>query len=276
MRIFVLSTLLFSALPFLGWNLYQHDLESKKKDPHYLIRQITQKKRVLPEYLIAEWLGLSIDKPTSLYAFSEEKAKQRLEEHLLIQEASVEIRLPDTLAIDLKLRQPRARIGDLSGAGVDSEGILFPMEGYISPKRLTTLYIGLDPIEVAWGSHLVGERYEKAIEVLEFFSQHSRSLGFFVTRIDTARAFEKSLGRSEVIVHCSEHSHHEVGGERQLLVHRWIVRLPTEGYTKRWGDLRVLCERLKEEHAKRAGTEAREEFDARIIDLRLPDLGFVK
>lgn len=271
MRLLLSSIALFSLLPFSAWQLYQWHLGRLIKDPAHQIRRIVQVKKQLPDEVIADLLDLA--QPTSLYAFSEKKGERRLEEHMLIEKAHIEKRLPDALLIDLKMRSAAVRLGDLVDAGIDRSGRLFPIS---ESKRLTTFFLGIDPKQAQWGMILEGERYAKACEVLEFFSKRSAKLGLFVERVDTARAFEESLGRCEIVVHLSEQSHVETRGHRALLVHHWIVRLPTEGYEKRWGDLRALCEQLKSEHAGQSTGKVREEFAPRILDLRIENLGFVK
>lgn len=271
MRLFVSSLTLFSALPFAAWHLYQWRLAHLQHDPTYQIRQVVQTKKKLPDQVIADLLEL--DGKTSLYAFSTRKGEKRLEEHILIERAHIEKRWPNALLVDLKLRQPILRLGDLAHAGIDAFGRIFPID---ESKRLVTFFLGIDPSTAKWGMQLVGERYEKALEVLEFFSNKSSTLGLFVERIDTARAFEASPPRCEIIVHFSEQSHVEKEQQRSLLIHHWVVRLPTVGYAKRWGDLRAVCDQLKAEHAARALWDLREEFAPHIIDLRIEDLGFVK
>jgi len=271
MRLLLSSIALFSLLPFSAWQLYRWRLEHLKNDPNYQIRRIVQFNKRLPDQVIADLLDLG--RPTSLYAFSVAKGQKRLEEHMLIEKAHIEKRFPDALLVDLKLRSAAVRLGDLVDAGIDRGGCLFPIS---ESKRLTTFFLGIDPRQVHWGMILTGQRYAKACEVLDFFSKRSLKLGLFVERIDTARAFEESLGRCEVVVHLSEQSHVEKAGRRSLLVHHWIVRLPTVGYEKRWPDLRALCEQLKLEHGEMALGELREEFAPRILDLRIENLGFVK
>lgn len=271
MRLLLFSIGLFSVLPFSVWQLYQWRLERLIKSPDHQIRRIVQMKKQIPDQVIADLLGLT--QPTSLYAFSEKKGERLLEQHMLIEKAHIEKRLPDALLIDLKLRTAAVRLGDLADAGIDASGRIFPIS---ESKRLTTFYLGIDPRQAKWGMTLEGERYAKACEVFDFFSKRSSKLGLFVERIDTARAFEESLGRCEIVVHLSEQSHVEKVGGRSLLVHHWIVRLPTIGYEKRWGDLRALCDQLKSEHAEAATGELREEFAPRILDLRIENLGFVK
>lgn len=271
MRLVALSFALFSLLPLAVWQTYRWRLEHLRALPQYQIRRIVQVKRGLPDQVIADLLGLS--QPTSLYSFSEKKGEKRLEEHMLIERAQIEKRFPDALHVDVKLRSATARLGDLVDAGIDRSGRIFPIS---ESQRLTTFFLGINPSEVTWGMVLRGERYAKACEVLDFFSKRSSKIGLFIERVDTARAFEQSLGRCEIVVHLSEQSHVEKGARRSLLIHHWIVRLPTVGYEKRWGDLRALCEQLKSEHAEESTGELREEFAPSIIDLRIEKLGFVK
>lgn len=282
MRRFIISLALFSLCPFLGWRLYLHCLEQWQRDPLYHIRHIELTGDHLPIDVVAEALGLSSDQPTSLYSFSTAKAKRCLEAHLAVESASVQKCLPDRLEINLHVRQPIARIADLAGAGIDHRQVLLPIDHYTSPKRLCELFIGLKPGAANWGVQLEGERIDKALEVLRSLQERSEKIGLFIERIDTARAFEERIGRCEVIVHFVEQSHLEVEGGRHLLIHRWIVRLPTEGFEKRWGDLRALTATLIEEHAEHYASmpsmksaAQRHAFAPRIIDLRVDGLGFV-
>lgn len=267
---------LFSGLPFAGWQLYEYLLSQRIADPRYHVRYITQKKNELPVMLLAELLGLSREKPIPIDLVSAKRAEKCLETNFLITKAVVEKLEPDTLRVDVSLRQPIARVGDIEDAAVDRAGILFPLNPFYPPKRLCTLYLGLDTETCCWGARLAGERFEKALAVYDFLSKRAIECGLWAERIDTARAFETSLGRSEIVVHFEEHSHKDLGKSRALLIHRWIVRLPTDGYEKRWRDMRLLCEKLREEHSAQCKEAGRFVFDPRILDLRIADLGFVQ
>lgn len=218
------------------------------KNEKYLIRKIAStKQELIPISLLAETIELSVDQPTNLYSFNCEQAIKKLLATHAISEAHITKIKPDILFVDFELRQPIAIVGNLTNTFVDSEGILFPIFPFYTPKRLPEVYLALPTLQEYYGRALS----EKKMQVVRALLQELK--GRRVHKIDLIHMDEPTLGRREIVVVVS------VKGLKRTL------RLDSKDYK----------EQLENYAAMEKTYFAKENFEC-IIDLRIPNHAYVR
>lgn len=272
------STLLTSCLGVSGLILWKKTRRSHLIDPRYRISAIVQtgpEKEALKTSYLAELLGLSVDQPVSLYAFSLKKAKEKLLASPLIAAASVTAIFPSTLYIDYEVRKPIAWLADYQNIALDEEGYLFPIVPFLSPKELPEIYLGLAPFGTpgggAWNVPLTQQTFHLSLEILrEAQSQE----GFSLKRIDVSHAFSSSLGTREVVLFTEE----EIRLEQESYFFPKILRLSPQNYQQQLAHFLILRRGILEEYKKQLSSSSQRggKFTPRIIDLRIPELAFVE
>lgn len=187
----------------MGW-LYLLNLRaSRLHDTRYEITALIQRNKQsdpLKTAYLAEWLGLSIDRPVNLYRFDVAHAAKTLVSTSLIHHASLKKIAPNTLLVDYQMRTPIAYVGDLSNTAIDEEGVLFPVHPFFTPKHLPVLYLGEDVSGCQWG-RCMSERppFCFAQTLLKhFYTLQLENLT--IRQIDTARLQASQYGRREVVL----------------------------------------------------------------------------
>ena len=275
------AIIVFSS--FAGLFFYGYIHKKRALDDRFLLKKIIQtgpEKKALSTQLLAKILDLSSDRPTNLYAFSTEKAEALLKSYMLIESASVSKVFPDTLYIDYTAKSPWLRLIDYSNAALDKKGILIPLSPFYEPRVLCPIYLGLPPFGeegINWGTKLTGKKIKLAYQLHDFFLSDERAKEFTLERLDVSRAYAKSCGKREIIVYLQQQKKILTEGSWRLGSHHWILRLPRENCEKRFYDFCEIVPDLIAENVSRGFEDsAKVHFDARIIDLRLDQMGFVR
>lgn len=245
----LISIILVSGSVTLAW-LYFDSLEaSRLGDSHYTIRYVRvehpKKGARLNPDLFCELLGLSSDRPLSLYAFQPSEAAWVLEQHPLVARASCSRRDPDTVEISYALRQPYVRLLDWTRTGVDREGYVIPLLEGIDYQQLPAVYLGVGRESTyPWGSCVQGAKWEQLLAILMLLKDSESVM------VDLSRLHAENLGKREILVTL------RAGG---------ILRLPVEGYEEALKNYSRLCAQLPDL------------LDAEFctVDLRLPTMALV-
>lgn len=283
LNVILFSLGIFALISISALFLYEYIQKKRMCDDRFLLKKIVQtgpEKKVLSTQLLAKILDLSSDRPVNLYAFSSEKAEALLQDYMLIESASVSKVFPDTLYIDYTAKVPWFRLLDYSNAALDKKGRLIPLSPFYEPRVLCPIYLGLPPFGeegIDWSVRLTGKKVELAYQLHDFFLSDERAKEFTLERLDVSRAYAKSCGKREIIVYLQQQKKILTQDSWRLGSHHWILRLPREEYEKRFYDFCELVPELIEENiAKGFEDSAKVYFDARIIDLRLDQMGFVR
>ncbi len=210
----LVSTLLISGTAFMGWLYYLHIKNYRLSAEQYhivAIIQSTPQTETLKTVYLAELLNLSLDKPVNLFRFSIKEAERQLLSSPLIQIATIKKILPGTLYIDYEMRVPVAYLGDYANTALDEEGSLFPYHPFFTPKRLPTLYFGLDQEQITWGSSLQGQTsFELAFAILQYLRQPGKE-GFqeryYIKQLDLSQSQADSYGQRQIVVILEELCH---------------------------------------------------------------------
>lgn len=267
----VCSTLLISGSAIAGW-LYL----LRMKDDHIhsdqyrivAIVQTTPDKEALKAVFLAELLGLSVDNPVNLYQFDTEEATQKLLNSIIIKEAIVKKVRPGTVYVDYVMRTPMAYFGDYRNAVVDSEGVLFPISPYFTPKKLPEIRLGIVKDEeygkTDWGARYQEDRrFQLAKDILSVMEKSCRERAIYLKRIDVSKAFISSYGQREIVVVLEEGEEKEENGRFVTVMYTRFLRMNVDDYERGWVNYLALRNRL-------------EDLKTVIIDFRISHLAFVK
>lgn len=281
-RLIAYSMLAVGCVVGVGWGCYHYVREMHANNPAYRIVAIVQSSSV-PEMLntayLAELMDLSVDAPVNLYRFSTKEALNKLLSSPLIQNAKVKKIRPGTVFIDYEMRRPIAFLSDINNAAVDSEGFVFPFKPFFTPKRLPEIVLGVKQLsDSIWGNKIQDERFTLACELLKYLSKHYYSTFTTITRIDVSKAYASSLGQRQIVVELDNRIEREHEGKSCLFVIPRILRLSTKDYRQGLANYLNLYRYLEENQNLHSKDEKSTvvHLPATIIDLRLPQLAFIK
>ena len=270
-----------------GYVFWQHHKEQRLLDEKYNICAIVQtgpEKEALKTAYLAELLDLSIDKPTSLYAFHCRKAERKLLSSPLISHAAIKRLDLGAIYIDYEVRKPVAILADYKNIAIDQDGYLFPMAPFFSPKEIPEIYLGLPAFGLAedafgrkggqWLVPMQNRFLTLAFEILHFLDEVPWREGFRVKRIDVSNAFAPSLGQREVVLSTEEEV---IIKEGVICVFPKFLRLAPQDYAKQISHFCLLRRNMEEDYRRQLSfcTESKR-FTNRIIDLRIPQLAFIE
>lgn len=263
--IFLVSGSAYSLLKIMHGKVFQGP-----HHPTYMIHKIIQTgphRDALKTDDLAEMIGLSRDRPTSIQTFDPQQAIDHLLEMPMIKEASVMVLKPDTVYVDYTMRQPLAMIYDYENIAVDEEGHLFPFSPFYSPKALPEFYFGSELLaSFSFKTPLQGEGWLLAMRILKMLKTSASEANIFIKRIDVSHAFERSLGKQEIVIDfVNEEIELSLHSSRQFTHH---IRLHPQDYEQQLGNYFVLHDELL--------TSTEPAMKERVIDLRMMGLAFVQ
>lgn len=267
----LVSTLFISGTAFTGWLYFLHIRERRLHDDQYRIVAIVQnapQADSLKTVYLAELLDLSLNHPINLYQFNIKEATQTLVSNPLIKEATIKKILPGTVYIDYQMRKPLAYVGDFANTFIDEEGYLFPFRPFFTPKRLPTVYLGLNKDECKWGSCLKDlSSVRLTFDLLCQFDQLKQEK-FYMKQLDVTQAQADSYGQRQVVMVLEKNDHALAPTSSKPLI---FLRLSSDHTEQDLANFRVLQAALFEKSDKVVT-----ENQPLCIDLRIPHLAFIK
>lgn len=267
----LLSTLFISGSAFMAWLYYLHVRELRLHDDQYRIVALVQntpQADALKTVYLAELLDLSLDRPVNLYQFNIQESVKILLNHPLIKEASIKKILPGTLYIDYSIRTPLAFVGDFANTAIDEEGHLFPFRPFFTPKRLPTIYLGLNTDECKWGSCLKSlTSVQVAFDLLRQFECIGLE-GMYLKQLDVTQFQADSYGKRQIVMTLKKISENKNLNNSNALI---ILRLSLDHTKQDLINFRSLQATLSEKKE-----ELLEKGQSVIIDFRIPHLAFIR
>lgn len=252
----------FLLRPFSNWR-------KSSCDPTALITAIVQtgpEKQALNSDYLAELIGLSIDHPMPARAFRVKQAEEKLLASPVIEMASVKLVHPGIVYIDYTVRKPVALLGDFENVALDTEGYLFPLNPFYSPKNLPEVYLGLEESPL-WNAPLEGEKMDLIFQILEIVQAPVICDLFNVKRLDVSNALHESFGKREIVMIAEDRL-----GE---CVYPRFLRLSLKGYRQELSNYLKLREKLMEAERKTANISTCCTMPSKVIDFRIPQLAFI-
>lgn len=274
----------------VGFHFYSNWKETRLIDPVFTIQALLQtgpEKEGLKTVYLSELLGLSIDAPQNLYAFNLLQGEKALLTSPLVAKAHLKRVPPSTLYVDYELRRPIASLCDYRNVGMDSEGYLFPLVPFFSPKEIPEIYLGLPRFGGAedslgrkggeWGVPLQNRFIGLALDLLETFEGSPWKEGLRIQRIDVSNAFQPSLGRREIVLFTEEEVSFRKGEKELRFQFPKVLRLAPKEYRQQLQNFFALRRTMLEDYKKQlADLKEGGKFAPRIIDLRISQLAFVE
>lgn len=268
----LVSTLFISGSAFMGWLYYLHVRKLRLHDDQYRIVALVQSNPqadALKTVYLAELLDLSLDRPMNLYQFNIKEATKTLLNHPLIKEVAIKKILPGTLYIDYCMRTPIAFVGDFTNTAIDEEGYLFPYRPFFTPKRLPSIYLGLNVEECQWRSCLKSlESVQAAFDLLRQFNCLEQKT-FDLKQLDVSQAHADSYGKRQIVMTLEESAQDEASHPSSYPV--IILRLSVDHTEQDLVNFRSLQGAVSER--KEQGLEKGQPL---IIDFRIPQLAFIR
>jgi hypothetical protein len=261
-------TLLISGSAALALFYQQQLAVTRSRSPDYQLRilaQTSSRKESLPSVYLEELLGLSQDRPLSLYQLDTKEAERRLLASPLIASARVRHIPPHTLHVDYDVRDPVAYLADMSEVALDAQGIAIPVQPFTTPKKLPELYLGeLEPSSIHWGQTVGSSRLDEALALLKLLTEQQSIPGALVRRIDMADAW-LPWGRGQVLVLLEDEVTVSTGAPHR--VQQWL-RFNPHSIQSGWDNYRKMRPKLMEQMSKEPSTAPI------LVDLRLPTLAY--
>lgn len=243
----------FTAL-FLYWNYQKGQREQDSAYHIFAIIQTTNGKDTLKTSYLAELLDLSVDRPTNLYQFNSKEAEKKLINSSLFKSSKIKKIRPGIIHVSYDLREPIAFLADFSNTLIDAEGVPFPFKPFFTPKKLSKIYLGLDPQEeLKWGKQIADPRFDLAKELLQPLSMMSRQLHSHISWIDVSKAFAPSYGERQIVI---------VEEQKETSSYHRILRLSTENIYQNLANYVQMRNIL----ALQSG----------VVDLRIPELAYLQ
>jgi len=239
------------------------------------IVQTGPQKEALKTTYLAELMGLSIDRPQTIYSFDTVQAQKDLLRSHVIKEAKVKILPPKSVYVDYTVRQPIALLYQYENIAIDAEGYLFPLLPFFPPKKLPEIYLK-EPFK----NPLQGADFELAKTFLQLLEIPLYKNLIHVKRIDLSHIFATSYGRREIVLQLEDEVLRREGDREVLFLFPRLLRLSTKNYAAELGNYLKLREQLLIEESKKLKTLKTSQeiyrFPEKIIDLRLPSLAFIE
>ncbi len=285
--------MLCTCLAFAVWKSGKvlHGKTKKNDFLLWVVQTNPQKKQALPTQLLAEMLGLSVDHPVRSSTFSTKNAEKRMRAFPFIEGARISLQTPNALYVDYTLRRPIAYVEDFENIAVDVQGFLFPIDPFYKSMALPRIYCGFSPFGehpvkktappvATWQRSISGKHFTLALSVLSLIEAPAVKDAFPHPCIDVSHAEEESAATREIVLRL-EDVEMRVIGKREIRVHHpRILRLSTIHFAQELGNYLKLREQLilaeAEKHLEVAEHRDFLRMSPTVIDLRIPDLAFVK
>lgn len=279
------SVVFISGSCALGLAYVQHRYNAQKFDPQYQIVALVQSSpdvEGLRTVYLAELLNLSIDRPSNLFRFNANEAREKLLAFPVIKDASVKKIRPGTIHVDYALRKPIAFLSDYKNAAVDVDGVVFPFKPFFTPKVLPEIALGEDEGVsssgvVTWGNQLGGPRIQLAFSLLHLALGKCCDEYASLTKVDVSQAFALSYGQRQFVLVFEDRIPRLVEGKPVTIIHSHLLRLSPENYHQQLANYLVLRSYLRQQDRSRhlsAETSSTVTAAPTTIDLRLSELAF--
>lgn len=269
------STLLITGGTFFILKKVSNYREEHAFNNAHVIRKIIQTgphRDHLKTAILAEVLELSCDDPKLTKSFRVKDAEKKLLKNLpMVRSAKLNIVKPDILYIDYMMRVPIAMLYDFENIAIDEEGYLFPFSPFYSPKSIPEIYLGMKDDEAIFNKPLKEEALFLAIKVLKSLKKIALNQNFYIKRIDVSHAFERSLGKKEIVLQLYSKNHTLYLSPKSSFL--YTLRLDPSNYAKNLGDYLMLHKELV---ALEKLYDYKVKEDERVIDLRLDNTAYIE
>ncbi len=273
------STLIISGTNFFIFSQIKKHQKNKLISSKYQIKAIAQNQNeiTLDVNYLAQLMGLSSDKPTNIFLFDENKAKEQLLSSPLIKEAQVKKIKPNCVFVDYTIRKPIAYLYDFENIAIDEEGYLFPLNPFYPPLDLCKFYLNIEKFN---GYEKMDSK--RALYALDIYKKLKES-GFAdlvkIKILDTSRLELKSYGKKEILLFIEEEMKVKKNQKDIVVIFPIILRLALNNYLEQIGNYISLREKILHDYENQMKSIDFEnevvKFKPKTIDLRLSKLAYI-
>ncbi len=273
----IITTCMISGSASVFFAYFKYIQEQRIHDHRYEIQAIIQasnEKEPLKTVYLAELLNLSVSKPTNIYRFNTRLAEHQLTSSPLIKKAEVKKIYPGTIHVHYISRVPIAFLVDYANTAIDNEGVIIPIKPFFTPKILPEIYLGLESESATYalGYPIKTRQLSLAKGLLNYLTRNICSDTCQLKRIDVSHAYASSYGQKQIIV-VLEEKIEKIKNKRSVLSHHVrILRLTSDNYEQELKNYLVLQNYL----AEKIKPTNSDKMQSNVIDLRIPQLGFIK
>lgn len=258
----------------LGFSIYgffEYQSSSVEKNGVYPIKvivQTTTAKEKLKTELFAQLLELNKGTEIDLNQFDLEKGKEKILGFPLIKNVSIKKIYPESLQIAYDLKTPLFFLADFENVAMDDEGSLFPIEPYLSPKKLPIIQLGIS--FNGWDKKVEDRRFTLVKELMFLLNTQTE---LEVKKIDVSNAYSSQYGKREILLRVEEklfNGHH-------IFYFPFLLRLNPNHFEKQLSNFLELQKKMLKDYEKQLEslTESKR-FEERVIDLRIEDLALIE
>ena len=238
-----LFILCFCLVALLSLALTYYYKRVKQIRNNSVISKIIQtgfEKEALKTSDLAQILGLSIDVSHSVSSLNKKKLEKKLLNIPFIKDAEVKQKGNNALIVDYSVRKPVFLVLDGKNLAMDKDSYLFPVSPFFTPKNMPKLYLGLGELKEIWNRRVDLPQVKKAFKILSLFNGDPLR----VKQVDVSNPTEVV-----VILNHVQNLHY--------------LRLSSNNFEKELS------------HYQRLSSLLNPNEDC-VIDLRVPDLAFIK
>lgn len=261
----------FLMVSFLMYGIYSFQ---KRKEmvaqalPIKAIIQSTTSKEKLKTEVFIELLGLTEEGKVDLNQFDLEKAEEKLRNFALIKEVKLKKVFPDALHIEYTLRTPFFFVKDFTNKAIDQSGFLFPVEPYLSPKKLPEVLLGISNF-----SSNVRIEDRRFILVKELLFLLNESTDLEINKIDVSKAYIPEYGQREILLSIED----RLFNGHNIFYFPFVLRLSPSHFGKQLANFLTLRKAILEDYNKQLkAAKVSHRFKERIIDLRIESLALIE
>lgn len=247
--------------------LLKQDTVAKSYPIKAIIQSSSSKEKLKTEIFI-DLLDINIQGNSDLAKFDIEEAKKKIHKFPLISRVKVSKVYPEALHIEYDLRIPIFIVNDFQNRAIDKEGFLFPIEPYLTPKKLTELVLGLE--DAIWDTSVEDRRFVLAKELL-FLLNESTDLD--VKRIDVSKAYITDYGKREILLSVED----RLFNGHKIFYFPFVLRLSPNHFGKQLANFLTLRKAMLEDYKKQLkAAKVSHRFKERVIDLRIENLALIE
>jgi len=273
------STFIISGSSYFIFSQVRKLKKNKLISTKYNIKTIAQSQNdiTLDVNYLAELMSLSSNKPTNIFLFDENKARENLLSSPMIKEAKIKKIKPNCIFVDYKIRKPIAYLYDFENIAIDEDGYIFPINPFYLPSDFCKFFLNVDEFK---GFEKIDSK--KAIYALDIYKNLKNSGFADLVRIkvlDTSRLEFESYGKREILLFIEEEIKVRKNQKDRIVIFPTILRLALNNYLEQIGNYISLREKILKDYENQIKSIDLEneivKFKPKTIDLRLSKLAFI-
>lgn len=260
---------LFVALVAISTGVLFLQTKQNTEQMYFPIKTVAQKslskEKIKTEVFISL---LDLREHENLKTFDLAKAEKKLKSFALLDEVKLKKIYPETLDIEYSLRTPFFLVQDCENMAVDTEGYLFPIQPYLTPKSLPKVFLGIQSIEA--GKKVEAPSFILAKGLLSLLTEFT---DLNIRKIDVSKAYIPQYGNREIRLSVED----RLFNGHKIFYFPFILRLSTNHFNIQLSNFLNLRKAMINDYQKQLKTaKVSHRFKERVIDLRIENLALIE